>query len=286
MKHISSPQLQQARQQYEAIPIPPQLSARLEQTIAQHTPAKSRPLRRIPVIAAACLLTLLAFCNLQPTAAQAVADVPVVGQIVRVLTVQSWQQQGNAGTIAVNQPALEDDSALAQSVNAQIDRIVAERTAEAEQRLEEYRQAFLATGGTEAQWAEHDLHVQIDYQIFCQNQRYLSFVVTSVEDWSNAYTEAFYYNLDMQTKQQLTLQDLLGDDYIQIANAEIRRQMDARMAADPDITYFDADLGGFTSIDETTPFFISENGNPVIVFDRYTIAPGFMGAQQFEVPVE
>lgn len=111
-------------------------------------------------------------------------------------------------------------------------------------------------------------------------------MVISTEDWSNAYTETYYYNLDLQTNKQLTLQDLLGDNYIQIANDSICQQMKARMEADPDLTYFDQASGGFTSIDDATKFYINQAGNPVIVFDRYAIAPGFMGQQQFEIEKE
>ena len=289
MKPTAKQQIQQARAQYEAVPVPAELAARLEQTIAQHPFSASAQKQlhwRKPAIAAACFLAFVALCNLNPTMAQAVERIPLLGPITRVFTIQTWQQQEEAAAISVTQPALDGDSALTQSINAEIAQIVAERTAEAQQRLDEYKQAFLATGGTEAQWNEHHLQVQIDYQILSQSQQTLSFVVTSTEDWSNAYTETYYYNLDLQTNKQLTLQDLLGDNYIQIANDSIRRQMNARMEADPDLTYFDQASGGFTSIDETTKFFINQSGNPVIVFDRYAIAPGFMGQQQFEIEKE
>ena len=234
MKPTAKQQIQQARAQYEAVPVPAELSARLEQTIAQHpfSGSAQRQLHwRKPAIAAACFLALLALCNLNPAMAQAVERIPLLGPITRVFIIQTWQQQDEATAIKITQPALDGDSALAQSINAEIAQIVADRTTEAQQRLDDYKQAFLATGGTEAQWAEHHLQVQIDYQILSQSQQTLSFVVTSTEDWSNAYTETYYYNLDLQTNKQLTLQDLLGDNYIQIANDSICQQMKARMEA-------------------------------------------------------
>ena len=42
-------------------------------------------------------------------------------------------------------------------------------------------------------------------------------------------------------------------------------------------------MGGFTTVDETTSFYINEAGNPVVVFPEYTIAPGAMGVQEFEI---
>lgn len=44
-------------------------------------------------------------------------------------------------------------------------------------------------------------------------------------------------------------------------------------------TYFEE----FKGIEEDQGFYINEKGNPVIVFDKYEIAPGSMGMQAFEI---
>ena len=41
--------------------------------------------------------------------------------------------------------------------------------------------------------------------------------------------------------------------------------------------------GRFEGIDENTPFYINETGNPVVVFEAYEIAPGSEGTQEFEI---
>ena len=41
--------------------------------------------------------------------------------------------------------------------------------------------------------------------------------------------------------------------------------------------------GGFAGISEQTQFYINEMGNPVIVFDKYEIAPGADGQIEFEI---
>lgn len=42
-------------------------------------------------------------------------------------------------------------------------------------------------------------------------------------------------------------------------------------------------IGLFTGISENTKFYMNEAGNPVIVFDKYEIAPGSAGAVEFEI---
>ena len=47
--------------------------------------------------------------------------------------------------------------------------------------------------------------------------------------------------------------------------------------------FFGAEEGGFTGISEDTAFYINENNRPVIVFEKYEIAPGSSGEIEFEI---
>ena len=58
----------------------------------------------------------------------------------------------------------------------------------------------------------------------------------------------------------------------------------AREAADPEADFFH-DQFGFTSISEDQLFYLNENGEPVVVFEKYAIAPGYMGMPEFTVPL-
>ena len=80
----------------------------------------------------------------------------------------------------------------------------------------------------------------------------------------------------------VTLKDLLGDDYIQQADESIKKQMEERAAAE-NISFLSPEEGGFTGITAETPFYINESGNPVIVFEKYEIAPGSAGEIYFEI---
>ena len=33
------------------------------------------------------------------------------------------------------------------------------------------------------------------------------------------------------------------------------------------------------------PFYLGVDGNPVVMFEEYEIAPGYMGIQEFEIPL-
>ena len=176
--------------------------------------------------------------------------------------------------------ALSSDGAVTEAVNAEIQERVDAKIAEGEQLIAEYKEAYFATGGTEEEWAQHDNKVTVTYEIKSQTDETVSFVVESAVSFANAYQEETYYNLNLADDRELTLQDVLGEDWVEKCNESIREQMDA--AEDPSV-YFTPDAGGFTTVDEDTQFYLNEAGNPVVVFPPYTVAVGAMGTVEFEI---
>ena len=61
----------------------------------------------------------------------------------------------------------------------------------------------------------------------------------------------------------------------------------AQRSQDPANSYWDGSGGiqGFTSIRDGQPFYLGVDGNPVVMFEEYEIAPGYMGIQEFEIPL-
>ena len=143
----------------------------------------------------------------------------------------------------------------------------------------EYRQAFLDTGGTQEEWAAHKLEIRVWYEIKSQTENYLSLMVSGSESWSSAYGETRYYNIDLKSGSLVTLKDLLGDDYADIVNTSIREQMKQRT----DVTFWTPEQGGFTGISDHVRFYINAADHPVIVFEKYEIAPGSEGQPEFEI---
>lgn len=272
-------EFEKAKECYEATPIPEELAGRVQAGIRQGRRRRMRSLRtrRFAVSFAACFALLVAGLNLSPTFAAAAAQTPVLGGLFQVLTVRSFTESDGDRTLIVEQPAVSGGD-LAEAVNAEIQARVEEKIAQGEQLVAEYKDAFLATGGTEAEWAEKDNTVSVTYDVKSQTDTRVSFVVESDVSIAAAYHEQAYYNLDLAAGRELTLADVLGEDWVELCNRAIR----AQMAEDPD-AYFPEDAGGFTTVDETTQFYLNEAGNPVVVFPPYTVAMGAMGTVEFEI---
>ena len=172
-----------------------------------------------------------------------------------------------------------DDSQFAADVNEQINKIVDQYIEEANQRIAEYREAFLATGGTEEEFEQKNIQVDVDYEILSETEDRVSFVLRAAESDISAGKEIVYYNLDLATGKVLTLEDVLGEDWVNICNSSIQEQM----AENTDVAYFSEDQGGFTTVDENTSFYLDEDGSVVVVFPKYSIAPGAYGEQTFRI---
>lgn len=117
---------------------------------------------------------------------------------------------------------------------------------------------------------------------FCSD-RFLSLYIEyySYTGGAHGFTDRRAYNIDLTTGGELRLSDLFAPDYdyISIINQEIKKQIEAS-----DGIFFDGELG-FQSITENQPFYIEE-GNLVIYFGLYEIAPYVAGIQEFRFPLD
>lgn len=281
-------QMERARARYKEVELPAELDFAVASAIrAGDRKRRSRDgLRRTAAVLASCCACFVLLLNVSPTFAQAVEAVPVLGALARVVTVREYRIEDKEHLIDVRLPALENtgNTDLEQRVNTEISTRIQQVLDEAEARARADKEAFVATGGQAEDFIP--IIIDVDYEIKCQNDQYLSFVISKTETKASAYTEFFCYNIDLETGKELTLQDMLGPDYKEIANQVIREEIDRR-SQDPDNVYFDGTDGieGFQSITADQRFYINENGNPVVIFEKYEIAPGYMGQQEFEIPV-
>ncbi|MDD5863069.1 MAG: DUF3298 domain-containing protein [Firmicutes bacterium] len=289
--------LQEMKKRYDNIPIPDALSVRVQQAIGESRkkqPGKEhnshrawfpRAIRGIGTAAAAACVLFTVALNTMPAFAAEAAQLPVIGGLARVLTFRSYETEQDDIAVSVEIPSIEiiqrDTGIEVDAVNQEILNRCREYADAALDRAEAYRTAFLETGGTPEEWAQHNIQITVGYEIKHQDEKYLSFVVRGNENWSNAYQEACFYNLDLSTGAYVTLKDLLGDNYEALANESIRQQIREREAAGE--SFFPEDAGGFTGITENTKFYINANHKPVIVFDKYEIANGAAGEIEFEI---
>ena len=281
--------LKDAKERYDRMEVPQELSGRVLQEVGRAGRRRRKLLffhraRMTAASAAAAALVFATALNTSTTFAETMGNLPVIGAVARVLTFRSYDEASEDWNISVEIPSVEmiseDFGGLEQSVNEEILSLCEEYVQGAKMRAEEYRQAFLETGGTQEEWEAHDIRIRVWYEVKSQTDEYLSLAIMGTENWNSANNQTRYYNFDLKTGKLVSLEDLLGAGYRETADRQIRSQMEERKAQGA--VYFDE----FEGVGENTEFYLNEDGNPVIVFETYEIAPGSEGRQEFEIAME
>ena len=279
--------MEEAKKRYEETEIPQELAERIQVEIRRAEGKRrrvrlwNRGLRGGMAAAAAGAVLFTTALSTSTAFAESAGQLPVIGAVARVLTFRAYETETDDLKISVEIPSIEmisqEFAGLEQSVNEEIYQLCEQYAAEAQARAEEYRQAFLDTGGTQEEWEAHQIEIKVWYEVKSQTEDYLSLAVMGSENWTSAYNETRYYNFDLKDGKLVTLEDILGEGYQDKVNAEIRRQMEERKQNGA--VFFD----DFEGIPQDMPFYLNEEGNPVIVFAAYEIAPGSEGTQEFEI---
>ena len=181
---------------FEQIEIPEELKETVERAVHSVDKKKSaaryrqrrlvRAARNIGVAAAAVLLCMTVGVNTNEVLAKELGQLPVIGSLVRVLTITSYHEEDGDHDITVNVPEIEveetgtagtgevpqteeasgmSDADIEEAVNAQIQKIVDDHVAQAKEKFAEYKDAFFATGGTEEEWGGRTMDINVDYEV-------------------------------------------------------------------------------------------------------------------------
>ena len=278
------PELERARARYRAQETPEELSLAVRAAIREGDRLRKhrRVLRRSLATALASCACFVLLVNGSPTFAQAVYDVPLLGSLARIFTVTEFTVNDDEHVIDVRLPALENTgyTDLEQQINQEISTRVQAVIDEAEQRAQETKEAYVSTGGDPDDYIP--VIIDVDYEVKCRTEHYLSFVIQKTETRASAYTEFYTYNIDLETGRELTLRDLLGPNWMETVNAQVEAQI-AERSKDPDNVYWTAEEGGFQGISEDQPFYLNQEERPVVVFEKYELGPGSMGSQEFVI---
>lgn len=277
------------RSGYDGIEIPEDYHSVVSSAVAEGLRAGKKArftlaLRRAACAAAMFFVCLTAVLNLFPTVAAAASEMPVIGGLCRILTFREYHTQDKYKYIDARIPEIENTgrTELERRVNLEIQQIINQRLQDSERRAEQYYNAFVETGGDPESFIP--VGITVDYEIKNISREYVSFAIFQYETDFSAYNYTFYYNIDMETGRMLTLKDWLGNDYKNIAARSIEKTIESWPDEQKNMLW--DDLAVEDLITEETQFYINENGEAVVVFDKYEIAVGAAGRLEFTVTPE
>ena len=263
--------------------VPPQVHARIEETLQalpQQPPASRtvtfpvKAVRRTASVAACVLFAALFLLpNISFSYARAAAELPVIGKLVQVLTVRRDFYEDRHQELDVSIPAISDpdhDAAstlINQDVEALTQAVVAR-----------FRQDQSENGS-----GYGSLH--IDYDVVTSTDSWFTLRLWIEEVAGSSGAQVYYYHIDRTSGQYITLGDLVTPAAFPAFEALVRQQMVQQMANDPNVSYWDDDPQA-AALSAQHNFYLTETGDLVLVYDQFTVAPGYMGCPSFTIPAQ
>lgn len=272
--------LSKLKKEYENVAIPEELDEVVEQALKRN-PKKRFKARWLGVTAAAAVMAFTITVNTNMTLAKNISQIPILGSIVEVLTISKIEDHQGNHQATIEIPKISGESEEIAALNAQY-------AEEGRELYEQYLQ-FSAEMDEEGHYG-----VDSGYVVLTDNEQLLSFGRYVVEIVGSSSTVMKYTTIDKNEQIAITLPSLFKDDrYIETLSTYIADEMRREMAeSNGDKSYWvktetsEDIFDNFETIKADQNFYITDEGKLVIAFDKYEVAPGYMGLVEFEIPTE
>lgn len=258
-------------------------------------------------IAAAVLITFIILPNTSAGVAHAMAQIPLIGNMVKVVTFRDYQYDNGTQIADINAPNLEVEDtgiSLAQTTDEEgmaydgeieealpIAFSLKESTSDINADIEALTTQIIEGFEADIKMKTGIKEVLVSYETVTTPEQYFTLKLTHYEASADGVENAYYYTIDLATGERIALADLFaeGTDYVSVISEEIKRQMRDRMAADENAAYWldeEMDEWNFKEITEDTQFYINADNKLVISFNEGEVAPMYMGVVTFEISEE
>lgn len=287
---MSNKNLEKLKKDYMNTPIPQELDFIVKKTLKQRRKEmnKQKNIKRlvIPAASIAVAFTLItAGINTSPAIADNLGKIPVIGNVVKVLTFREYNIDEDTYHGNIKTPEIQglENTDLQDSLNK---KYLEENKKLYDEFMEEVEELEKENGG--------HLGVDSGYVIKTDTDDILSIGRYTVNTVASSSTEFKYDTISKKDNILITLPSLFeNDDYIKIISENIKVQMIENNKNDENKIYWIADLQddnsiveNFEEISSTQDFYINEENKLVISFDKYEVAPGYMGVLEFIIPTE
>lgn len=225
---------------------------------------------------AACVFTIVVLPNLNKKVCYAFEQVPVLGSIVKVVTISNYFDEEGLTDIDLSVPNIENDDKSKSDANDKINDEVNELKDRIIQKFNEEKNP------------EAHLSTSLSNEVIQNTSDWFTLKLTVTESAGSTDVIYKYYNVYKPEDKIINIKDMfINDDYKKILSEEIKRQMIEQMSKDESIVYWldeEQEQWSFREIDDDQNYYFSKDNNLVIVFDKYEVGPGSVGTPEFEIP--
>ncbi|WP_273322621.1 RsiV family protein [Vallitalea guaymasensis] len=280
---MSDKKLEKLKNEYMNIPVSDKLDFIVKDSIkkgVKKNMRKNNIIRWVGAVAAS-LAIFVTVINCSETSAKALADVPIISNLVKVFTFREYKVSEDNHEANIKVPSIDglENEELELSLNEKY-----------VQEGKELYNKFMDEIKDEEEYKGPSA-VNSGYNVITDTDKIFAIERYIVEIRGSSREKIKYDTIDKEKEILITLPSLFKDDsYIEIISNNIREQMEQQMKTDENVNYFFADKEtgetGYDKIASDQNFYIDDKNQLVISFDEYEVAPGCMGVVKFVVPTE
>lgn len=266
-----------------------ELRKRMEEAdMANKREHSKRIITRFSITAAALVGAFMILPNTSATVAQAMGRIPVIGELVKVVTFRDYKYEEERNMADIEVPEIVLDEQVGDGeVKEKLEQTTDEINAEIQKITDELVDNFEKNLESEQGYQD----VVIKSEVLATTSDYFTLKLICYQGAGSGYQWNYYYTIDLKTGERLQLKDIFkeGTDYITPISENIKEQMQEQMENNGKVYYWlhdEIEEWNFKSITEETAFYLNENDNVVIGFDEGEVAPMYMGTVEFEIPAE
>ncbi len=237
--------------------------------------------------AAAAVIALVVVPNTSATAAYAMEQIPILGSVIRAVTIRNYQYESEEYSADIQEVKLEQGNGET-AVGTEEDRLEGSIQTINES-IEEMTDRLVARFEEQVEQGEGHSSIYADHEVVTNTDTWFTLRIDVTEIAASGFQYQYYYHIDKTTGEIASLKNLFkeGADYITPISENIKKQMREEMRADESKMYWvdseDEIIEDFETIKEDQNFYLNEEGQIVICFDEYEVAPGYMGLVEFAV---
>ena len=290
--------MSEAKKQYKEIRMSEkqldEMKKKIYQAKKEKREMKKKHTMRNITAAAAAVAVFIALPNTSATVAAAMSDIPLVGKLVEVVTFRDYQYESDRHSADVEVPELVADSTelIDGTENPEVHENLKKTTDEINAEIQKITDDIVAEFQSNID-AEGYQDIMVSKEILTTTEEYFTLKLICYQGSGSGAEWDYFYTINLTTGERLALKDLFaeGSDYITPISENIKTQMREQMAADEMVHYWvdeteEMSENNFRAITDETSFYVNGDGQIVIAFDEYEVAPGYMGTVEFVIPDE
>ena len=239
-------------------------------------------------VAVAAAVALVILPNTSSSVAYAMKNIPLLGNVVNVVTFRDYHYDQNKKTadvsvskIDINTEGLEGESVdnakkSSEEINREIEQIT-------NQWVEEFKETMRSDGYEQ---------IMVKTEPINTTDKYFTLKLICYQGAGSGFEQDFFYTINLDTGKRMKLSDLFieGSDYRTIISDDIKKQMRKQMDEDENVSYWlddkEVEEWNFEEIPEDVSFYVNENNELVICFNEGDVAPMYMGTVEFVISNE